>query len=129
MADKQMIEKYQKFVDSISFEELFNYIRNITGLKDLKFTITQKEDRFGYPRIEFKSQDLIEKVGFLKVIFSNIYICNFNSEIRYNSENDSFFYWCTVSIDYTHPGGGSNGKTFLTARYKANNWTIDNYSD
>lgn len=125
MTDEQKIKQYQEFANSISFDELFSYIKTITGLQDLRFTIRQAEDRYGYPIIKFESQDIVDKVGFLKLIFSELKIANFNSEIKYDEDSNTFWYWCSIAMDYSHPGGGSNGKTFLVARYVNRNWEFE----
>ena len=101
-------------------DELFNELKRVTGINDLKFTYTIKEDRYGMPRITFESQDLVDRVGFLKLIFQDIKISNFNSQVLY--KDDKFIYWCTIDFHYNHPGGGSNGKTFYSARYINNTW-------
>lgn len=125
MASEQTLKQYQEFAESIPMNELFSHIKNLTGLPDLIFTSKIVEDRYGYPRIIFESQDIADKVGFLKLIFKELKISNFNSNIVYEEETDTFIYWCTVAMDYTHPGGGSNGKTFLTARYNHGNWEFE----
>lgn len=127
--DGQKLAKYNEFVDSIQFDELFDYIRKVTGLNDLKFVTTVKENRNGKPVISFTSQNIVDKVGFLKLIFSSLTVANFNSEIKYKSEIESFIYWCTVAIQYEHPNGGSNGVTFLRAIYKNGYWEFDKYYD
>lgn len=120
---EQLIEEMQQFIDSIPMEELYSELRRVTGLSDLKFTKTIKTDRWGYPYISISSQDLVDKVGFLKLIFAEIYVKTFNSSIK-QEENDphKFYYWCTIDFDYTHPGGGHNGKTFYQAVYRHDAW-------
>lgn len=125
MKDEQKLQKYQEFAENIPMNELFSHIKKITGLSDLVFTSKIVEDRYGYPRIIFESQDIVDKVGFLKLIFKELKIANFNSNIVYKDETDTFLYWCTVAMDYTHPGGGSNGKTFLHARYINGTWEFE----
>ena len=121
---KQRIAEY---AEEIPFDELFDYIRKLTGLDDLQFTVKLMEDRYGNVYPKFKSQDIVDKVGFLKLMFSEIEISEFNSQISAREPEDyhdldytqdyPLHYWCTVDFSYTHPGGGSNGCTFLTAWY------------
>ena len=108
------LEKMKEFAESIPMEELFDEIRHITALNDLKFTYKIIE-RNNYIFIEFKSQDIVDKVGFLKLIFSTLTIEQFNSEIRQKEEK--FFYWGTVDFRYTHTKGGCNGYKFLDFMY------------
>ena len=128
---KRTNKRIEQYAEEIPFNELFDYIKKLTGIDDLTFEIKFTEDRFGKIRPTFKSQDLVDKVGFLKLIFSEIEISSFNSEIVVDTPKDyhdmdytmdyPLRYWCTVDFSYNHPGGGSNGKTFLTAWYQ-NNW-------
>ena len=110
-------EKAFEFAENIPFEELFSYIRRLTGIQELEFNKRIEEDRFGMPRPKFECQDLVDKVGFLKLLFSEITISTFNSEINFNKEINDFSYWGTASFSYKHPNGGSNGHTFLTFWY------------
>lgn len=113
MNTEQLIE----WANNIPMEELWSELRRITGLSDLKFT-SKVVERRGYVGIEFESQDLADKVGFLKLMFKEIIISQFNSKI-YESDDDDHrpSYWGTASFSYTHPSGGSNGCTFLTFWY------------
>ena len=121
----------EEFAHEIPFNELFAKISQLTGLNDLKFSVKFVNGREGL-RPEFESQDLVDKVGFLKLIFSSIKITSFNSAIAIDKPRNyddidytktyPIYYWCTVDFSYEHPGGGSNGKTFLTAWYQDNQW-------
>lgn len=117
-------EKMLQWAEQVPMDELYDYIRKITGLADLKFTTKIVEDRYGRPRITFQSQDLVEKVGFLKLMFSSIVISQFNSEIKFNEDLGDYYFWGTISFSYDHPSGGSNGCTFGTFWYKNNAWTF-----
>ena len=123
------IEEMVKWAENIPMEDLFSEIRRISGLSDLKFTYKVVE-RNNSVRIYFESQDLIDKVGFLKLMFKEIVISQFNSEVTYKAYDDedepTFHYWGTASFSYTHPSGGSNGCTFLTFWYDdRRGWTFD----
>lgn len=116
------IEKMKEWAENIPMEELFSEIRRLTGLPDLKFTTKVKELR-GMVIIDFESQDLVDKVGFLNLIFKEIKIERFDSRVQIkqsdddNEDSGGYWYWGTASFRYTHPGGGSNGCTFLTFQY------------
>lgn len=148
------IEQSKEWASNIPIEELFAELKKITGLSDLTFStkIVQHLDNT-YPRIMFESQDIVEKVGFLKLMFASIVISQFNSEIRWITRMDTdsidkhryyddkeykreidnefysngyFKYWGTTAFSYTHPGGGSNCCTFLTFWYDDNNgWKFE----
>ena len=107
-------EQIKEWAEQVPMEELFTELRRLTGLTDLKFTHKVVESR-GSVRILFESQDLVDKVGFLKLIFKEIVISQFNSEIV--ARDGELMLWGTAEFSYTHPDGGSNGKTFLTFWY------------
>lgn len=124
MTQEQLLE----WAENIPMEDLYSELRRLTGLTDLKFTKKVRESR-GYIIIDFESQDLADQVGFLKLMFKEIYIANFNSEV-YCKSNDGEeaipHYWGTASFRYTHPSGGSNGCTFLTFWYDdRKGWEFD----
>ena len=122
MSDRN--DKAFEFAENIPFDELFDEIKKITGVKELKFTKKIDEDRYGMPRIQFKSQDLAENIGFLKLMFKTLVISTFNTEIIYDKDTNRYRYWGTASFRYNHPSGGSNGYTFLTFWYD-NNWQFE----
>lgn len=109
------IEKAKSWAENIPMEGLWEELRRITGLFDLKFT-SRVEERNNYLRVTYQSQDLVDKVDFLKLLFSEIYIENFNSNII-ESEDGKFKYWGTASFRYKHPDGGRNGYSFLEMWY------------
>ena len=117
-------EEMFKWAEQIPMDELYDYLRKLTGLADLQFTTKIIEDREGKPRIMFQSQDLVEKVGFLKLMFSSIIISQFNSNIKFDKDLNDFYFWGTAAFSYNHPHGGSNGCTFCTFWYKNHAWTF-----
>ncbi len=121
-------DKLLEWAENIPMEELYSELRRLTGLTDLKFTKKVKESR-GIIIIDFESQDLADQVGFLKLMFKEIYIANFNSEVYCKSDDgeESIPHYCgTASFRYTHPSGGSNGCTFLTFWYDdRKGWEFD----
>lgn len=132
--NKEYKEEAQKFIDELPIEDLFAEIRKVTGLSDLKFT-SRVVERNTYFHIVFESQDLADRVGFLKLLFKELYITQSSSYVEYinddNADNDydednkELVWWGSASFSYTHPGGGSNGHTFLSFRYtKRKGWQI-----
>ncbi len=127
--NKEYKEEAQKFIDELPVEDLFAEIRKVTGLSDLKFTYKVKEYYDGRLGIQFTSQDLADRVGFLKLLFKELYITQFNSCIDYvndgNEEDKELIWWGTASFRYTHPNDGSNEHYFLGFRYtKRKGWQI-----
>lgn len=119
------IEQLKEWAEQIPMEELFTELRRLTGLADLKFTHKVVEGR-GSVRILFESQDLVDKVGFLKLMFKEITISQFNSEVTV--KNGEPLFWGTADFSYTHPSGGTNGCTFLTFWYDdIHGWQFDPY--
>lgn len=127
--NKEYKEEAQKFIDELPVEDLFAEIRKVTGLSDLKFTYKVKESYDGKFVIKFTSQDLADRVGFLKLLFKELYIKQFGSYVEYvddgNEEDKELIWWGTASFEYTHPDVGSNGHCFLDFRYtKRKGWQI-----
>lgn len=122
------IEQKIEWAENIPMNGLWDELRRLTGLSDLKFT-SKVIERNNSVRILFESQDLVDKVGFLKLMFASIQISQFNSEVtvkRDNEENEYCAYWGTASFSYDHPSGGSNGCTFLTFWYDdMHGWTFE----
>lgn len=122
------MEQMKEWAENIPLDDLWNEIRRITELLDLKFT-SKVIERNGSVRIAFSSQDLVEKVSFLKLMFREIVISEFNSNVifkAYGDEEPAFHYWGTASFSYTHPSGGSNGCNFLSFWYDdRKGWTFE----
>ena len=121
-------EKTIEWAERIPMEELYAELRRLTGLSDLKFTKKIKESRNDDVYITFESQDLIDQVGFLKLMFKKIRITNFNSKVYYKEIDNKNLphYWGTVCFSYSHPSGGSNCCTFLTFWYDdRKGWEFD----
>lgn len=116
-------EQLAEWARQIPIEELWNEIRKLTRLADLKFSYEVVE-RNGYARILFESQDLVDQVGFLRLIFDEIRVTNFNSEVR--ARDGIPYFWGTANFSYHHPSGGSNGCGFLTFWYDdQKGWTFE----
>lgn len=127
-------KRIEQFIENIPFNELYDYIRKIIDVPDLKFNMTIKEGRNGlYPMIE--SEDITEYIGVMKFAFSEMTIGTFNSSVSVNTPKDyndmdytqdyPLDYWCTIHFSYRHYGGGTNGADFLTAWYDdKSGWTF-----
>ena len=143
MEDRELEKQYydrkkkrvEAFANDIDFETLFTYIRKVTGLDDLKFTVKINEDRYGYAYPVFSTDNIIDVAPeFLKLTFSELTISSFNSQINANEPKDyhdldytqdyPLRYWCTVALDWAGYNGGTNGKTFLSAHYDETGWNM-----
>ena len=118
-----MDEKIMKFAESIPMDELFDEIKKLTGIQDIKFT-HKLHDRGNRVFIQFESDELVDKVGFLKLMFKSIKIAQFSSCVEYSRDGEDLLYWGSASFRYDHPGGGSNGCEFLNFTYyeKTKTW-------
>lgn len=117
--------RIQEFAESIPMEELFDHIKELTGLSDLKFEVSKEFNRNGDFRILFESQDLADRVGFLKLLFKELYISNFGGYVNMRSSGKCY-YWTSVTFDYVHPNGGMNGHTFCDVHYEDGQWQYYN---
>ena len=119
------IEKAKEFFNSIPMEELFAEIRRVTDLSELSFN-TKVIDTGSRLSIPSTSQDIVDRVGFLKLIFKELHV-QVDGMVSVNREGE-FIYWCIVDMDYNHPGGGHNGFPFLHANYtEKTGWHFEEY--
>ena len=117
------IEEKFEFINGVSFEGLFQKIREVTGIDDLKFEYAVKKNYNGEPYPQYCSQDLADRVGFLGLMFKHIYIKQFNSSV--GCDKNGTYYWGTVAFSYEHQPCGSNGSDFMTVWYdNVNGWTF-----
>ena len=121
------IEELKNWAENIDLEPLWQEIRRVTGLDDLKFTHKVVEGRSGL-RFEFSSQNLAERVGFLKLLFKDLYISQFGTGVSWKSDADEPYalLWGSIDFTYNHPDGGSNGKSFMRYWYSdKKGWQFD----
>ena len=127
--EKMTTEQLVAWAEKIPMEELYDILRKVTGISDLKFTSKVLEGNYNRVIIAFESQDLSDKIGFLNLIFKEIKIQQFNSEVSY-SDNDDFettpYYWGTVDFRWTSKSNGHNGLTFMNIWYEdKKGWTYE----
>lgn len=124
------IEEYQKNLD---LTPLFNWIKEVTGISDLKFNV-EKTNRNKDYRIEFESDNIIDKCGVMKFAFNDVRINSFGNgvtttapnyydseKIDYNKDYD-LYYWVSLHFSYQLVEGGSNGCKFGRAMCKEGKW-------
>lgn len=122
-------ERKEKFKNELDLEPLFNWLREVTGIKELKFEIEITKDS-----VEFCSQNISDKSGVASLMLKELYINNFSSavtstapryyddeEIDYTKDYD-IYYYTSIHFSYSHYMGGSNGHDFGKATYKDGKW-------
>lgn len=127
--DKRMNE----FKQNLDLNPLFDWLREVTGINDLKFEVDRKQDN----RIYWSSQNIVDKVGVMKFAFSEVVIESFSNGIAttapdyYSSEKIDYdkdydlYYWVSIHFAYRAKGGGTNGVDLASAQYKDGKWKFD----
>lgn len=109
--DNELLE----WIDTIPFDELFDEIRSVTNTSDLDFTSEVKNTGWDIYVI-IKSQDLVDRTGFLKLMFEKLVIeCSL--VVREKRDDSGFSASGHFSFSYAHPDGGSNGYAFISCYY------------
>lgn len=135
-ADKWITEReeraakfFEKLKDPKSLEPLFDYIRKLIGMPDLKFTVeVNKYQNKNY--IEFKSEDIHDNF-LIRNAWEEFKVSNFNSGLstqKYEDGLDKYgpketdltkpaevHYWWSIHFSYRHWGGGTNGAEIADA--------------
>lgn len=114
------------FGEAVPMEELFDKIREVTGISELEFDYEVKKYPYGNGiGIKFQSQDIVDKVGFLDLMFKTLYIYTGNNQIFTDKQTGKLAYWAIISFRYDLQSGGSNGSDFMTAWYSEDSgWTF-----
>lgn len=116
-------EEILTFAEKLPYEQLFDKIREVTGIGDLVFEHEIKENYRGEPRIVFSSQDIADHIGVLNLMIKTINIQQFNS--GFGEKDGVIYWWGSASFAYTHYPCGSNGHDFMDFWYdKVNGWTF-----
>jgi hypothetical protein len=123
-----------QFAQRIPLDELFDYLRNITGIPDLQFE-TKISNKVGSPDVFFISNDVSDKIGWLSCIFSKVRLVSISRTINvgknfFERRNDhgrefkanttgDYKYWVWVGVEYTPYENPSTSPRmgFLTAQY------------
>lgn len=114
------------WAESIPLDGLWDEIKKRTGLSDLVFE--SRINTTNPVRIHFESQDLADRVGFLKLMFEILRIEDFNSEVFVREMNGvpTKIWWGTVCFCYVHPNGGINSMRFMSFWYvDGKGWQFD----
>ena len=137
-------ERAAKFFEEIkkpeNLEPLFNYIRNLIGMPDLKFTV-EVNNYQNKNYIEFESDDIHDNF-LIRNAWEEFKVSNFNSGLYTQKYEDGLggyhppketdvtklaevHYWWSIHFSYRHWGGGTNGAEIADAWVDDKfNWTF-----
>jgi len=114
------------FAQTINFDELFNHTKAYMKV-DCEFHQPEITTTRGDVYISFMSHDIASQTGAFAAILERCYISSFSNKVFTDKETGELSYWVTVSIQYEHAGGGSNGMDVVTAWYKeSTGWMFKN---
>ena len=127
--DERAAKFFEKLKDPKNLEPLFDYIRNLIGMPDLKFTVevnTYQNKNY----VEFASDDIHDNF-LIRNAWEEFKVSNFNSGLytqkyddgldRYGSKETDLskpaevHYWWNIHFSYRHWGGGTNGAEIADA--------------
>lgn len=115
MTEKE--RRIKEFIKTLPYEELFDKIREVTGISDLKFTHKVKKNYDGEPYIAFRSQDVCEHIGILTLMIKSIYIGQGGTGFVFDPKTNGVYWWGVVDFWYTHHPNGHNGHSFMDFTY------------
>ena len=119
-------EELVNFAQTINFAELFKHTKAYMKV-DCEFHQPEISTTRGTVHIRFESHDITSQTGAFAAILERCYLSSFSNYFYRDKETGEIGYWVTVSIQYEHAGGGSNGMDILTAWYKkSTGWTFKN---
>ena len=113
----------------IPMKELYSEIRRVTKILNLQFT-SKVYEQYEYVKVSFKSQDLIDQIGFLNIIINQLNISNGPSIIKYKEIDEKIypiFYGSVVltySINNTLNKNSDNCELF-SFKYDGIGWTFN----
>ena len=114
------------FAQTIDFTELFEQIKNFTGIKCSFYQPEIQEDKSGV-YINIMSADITRQAGLFAAILKKCYLHSFNNGVYRNGESGELGYGVNVNIRYEHKDGGSNGMDVVSAYYtESKGWIFRN---
>lgn len=113
------------FFNSIDFKPLETRINEKLGNFNLTFKNGLENGRNGW-RVLFESnEDLCTFGGLLSKMLLSCYISQFSSGLYADKLNGELKVWMTITFDYKHFSGGTNGCELCTVWYsKKDGWTF-----
>lgn len=75
-------QRLMDWAKRIPMKELYSEIRRVTKISNLQFK-SKVYEQYEYVKVSFKSQDLIDQIGFLNIIINQLNISNGPSVIKY----------------------------------------------
>lgn len=113
----------------IPMKELYSEIRRVTKISNLQFK-SKVYEQYEYVKVSFKSQDLIDQIGFLNIIINQLNISNGPSVIKYKEIDEKIYpiYYgsvvLTYSINHTLNKNSDNCKLFNFKYDDRTGWTF-----
>lgn len=137
--DERAAKFFEELKDPKKLEPMFDYIRKLIGMPDLKFTV-EVNTYHNQDYIEFKSEDIHDNF-LIRNAWEEFKVSNFNSNLfkqkyedgfdRYDSKETDLSkpakvqYWWSIHFSYRHWGGGTNGAEIASAWVDDKfNWTF-----
>ena len=105
-------------------DDLFEAIRTLVKMPELKFLPEITEDRWGKKRIDFESDDLTESDYLISLAWKRFRISTFNSNSCIDRKTEKPRYWLTVHYTYEHHDGGRNGAEIGYAEFQDGKWSF-----
>ena len=109
-------EDLVNFAQTIDFSELFNHVKAYMKV-ECDFHQPEITTTRGNVHISFMSHDIASQTGAFAAILERCYLSSFSNKVFKDKETGEIGYWVTVSIQYEHAGGGSNGMEVVMAWY------------
>lgn len=109
-------------IPEVDFGPLEVELEKVMGVP-IKLSSEITKGRYGKPRLEFNSGNLVEHAGIFKAAFKLVEVQSFGG----GDVNEDGVIWWTVNLYYEHKAGGSNGVGILSsARYdtKDGKWSF-----
>ncbi len=114
--DSDTTGDYVAFAQNIDFTELFDHIKAFTKA-DCAFHQPEITTSRGEVHINFISDDIAAQTGPFAAILERCSLHSFSNGVYTDKETHEPAYWVSVSIQYEHKDGGSNGMNICRASY------------
>ena len=113
----------EEFIETIDLEPLYNEIKKVIGDNSINFKSNIREN-YGEKWIEIESDNLLDKIGVMNLVFKSIHLETFNSSIVYKKDTNEIYWWGTIDFRYHNFHGGYNGVELLRFEFKNGKYTF-----
>lgn len=123
-------EALVNFAQTIDFAELFDHIKGFVKI-DCGFQQPEiNTGRTGEVYITFQSEDITHQTGTFSFILKECVLGAFSNSVYREKETGELGYWVSVSLQYQHKDGGSNGMDVCRAWYTdSKGWIFKNTAE